>query len=181
MTIYLLGVSNVGKTTAGELLAYKLDYVFYDLDEEVKSHYAITLEEFVNTGTLEERDQRRGEILQMIVGDCRDKVIAVTPITYTEYIKKFLRRKGVLAIELYDSPENIFDRLVFSDENDIVYHDDDYKNARKSYYLREIREDIIHYERQWKEIVRNKFDMKGEKPAAVVERLIQEYNLNKKE
>lgn len=151
------------------------------MDEEVKHHYAVTLEEFVNTGSLEERDQKRGEILQMIAGDCRDKVVAVTPITYMEYIRKFLRRKGVLAIELYDSPENIFDRLVFSDENDNVYFDDDYKNTHKSYYLKDIIEDMIYYEERWKELVRNKFDMKGEPPGAVVERLIQEYGLIKKE
>lgn len=53
MTIYLFGVSNVGKTTTGELLAEKLGYVFYDLDEEVKKYFNVTLEEFVNTGTLE--------------------------------------------------------------------------------------------------------------------------------
>ena len=53
MTIYLFGVSNVGKTTTGELLAEKLGYVFYDLDDEVKRYYDMTLEEFVNTGRLE--------------------------------------------------------------------------------------------------------------------------------
>ena len=57
MTIYLFGVSNVGKTTTGELLAEKLGYVFYDLDDEVKRYYDMTLEEFVNTGRLEERDK----------------------------------------------------------------------------------------------------------------------------
>ena len=130
MTIYLFGVSNVGKTTTGRLLAKVLDYIFYDLDEEVK-HFSVTLEEFVNTGTLRERDRKRGEVLDRIVRDKRDKVVAVTPIAYMEYIRKFLLRKNVLAIELCDTPEHIFDRLVFSDENDVVYQDDDYKNAHK--------------------------------------------------
>ena len=61
MTIYLFGVSNVGKTTTGRLLAKVLDYIFYDLDEEVKQYFGVTLEEFVNTGTLRERDRKRGE------------------------------------------------------------------------------------------------------------------------
>lgn len=51
MTIYLFGVSNVGKTTTGELLAEKLGFVFYDLDEEVKKYFNVTLEEFVNSVT----------------------------------------------------------------------------------------------------------------------------------
>ena len=36
MKILLFGVSNVGKTTVGKLLAEQFGYRFYDLDEEVK-------------------------------------------------------------------------------------------------------------------------------------------------
>ncbi len=35
-TILIFGVSNVGKTTAGALLAEKLGVPFFDLDAEVK-------------------------------------------------------------------------------------------------------------------------------------------------
>lgn len=33
MIILLFGVSNVGKTTIGEVLSNKLNYEFYDLDQ----------------------------------------------------------------------------------------------------------------------------------------------------
>ena len=177
MTIYLFGVSNVGKTTTGELLAEKLGFVFYDLDEEVKKYFNVTLEEFVNTGTLEERDQKRAEVLEKIAGDRHNKVVAVTPIAYMDHIRKFLKRKNVLAIELRDTPENIFDRLVFSDENDVICHDDDYKNAHRDYYLRDIREDIRYYGTYSFRSIRNKFDMEGLAPEAVVERLVHDYYL----
>ena len=177
MTIYLFGVSNVGKTTTGRLLAKVLDYIFDDLDEEVKQYFGVTLEEFVNTGTLRERDRKRGEVLDRIVRDKRDKVVAITPIAYMEYIRKFLLRKNVLAIELCDTPEHIFDRLVFSDENDVVYQDDDYKNAHKEYYLKEISEDIRYYGKHSFKIIKNKFNMDGKEPALVVARLIEEYRL----
>lgn len=36
MVILLFGVSNVGKTVTGEILARKLNYIFFDLDEETK-------------------------------------------------------------------------------------------------------------------------------------------------
>ena len=36
MTILLFGVSNVGKSTIGELLAHKLNFSFFDLDDEIK-------------------------------------------------------------------------------------------------------------------------------------------------
>lgn len=60
MTILLFGVSNVGKTTVSEILADKLGLAFYDLDKEVKKRYNITLKEFVKSGTIEERDKKRG-------------------------------------------------------------------------------------------------------------------------
>lgn len=177
MTIFLFGVSNVGKTTIGKLLASKLDYEFYDLDDEVKKYYGITLEEYVNTGTLEERDRKRGNVIQRIMKDDRNKVVAITPIAYPENFIRFLRRKDVLAIELIDTPENIFERLVFSDENDVEYHDDKYKNAHKDYYLHEICEDIVYYSRYSFAAIENKFDMHGAQPGVIVERIIKEYAL----
>lgn len=36
MKILLFGVSNVGKSTIGKMLANRINYHFYDLDEEVK-------------------------------------------------------------------------------------------------------------------------------------------------
>lgn len=44
--ILLFGISNVGKTTVGELLSKKMKYTFFDLDEEIKKYYNTTLEEF---------------------------------------------------------------------------------------------------------------------------------------
>ena len=44
--ILLFGVSNVGKTTTGRLLADQLNAKFYDLDEEIKTAYGMTLEMF---------------------------------------------------------------------------------------------------------------------------------------
>lgn len=58
LTILLFGVSNVGKTTVGKILADKLKYIFWDLDDEVKRFYNTTLEEFVHAGTLALRDQK---------------------------------------------------------------------------------------------------------------------------
>ena len=62
--VLLFGVSCVGKTTLGALLAQSLGYEFFDLDEETKKYYSMTLEEFVHTGTLRERDIMRGHLLK---------------------------------------------------------------------------------------------------------------------
>lgn len=176
MNILLFGISNVGKTSAGMLLAQKLGYDFYDLDDEVKKYYKVTLEEFVNTGTLRERDQKRGIVIDRILRKKRNKVFAISPIAYSENFNYHLLRKDVFAIDMLDTPKNIFDRLVFSDENDEIYEDTEYKNAHKDYYLSDIREDIFFYEQSYSHI-KNKFFVNNDRIEKVADRLIKEFKL----
>ncbi len=176
MNILLFGISNVGKTSVGIVLAQKLGYDFYDLDEEVKKYYKITLEEFVNTGTLRERDQKRGLVIDRILRKKQDKVFAISPIAYSEIFNVHLFRKDVIAIDMLDTPNHIFDRLVFSDENDEVYEDEEYKNSHKEYYLSDIQEDIVFYERSYFHI-KNKFFVNNDSIEIVVNRLIKEFHL----
>lgn len=179
MTILLFGVSNVGKTTTGQLLAKELGCAFYDLDEEVKSRLHITLEVFVNTVWPYERDKIRGKILGDIILRPGNKVIAVTPMYYSKCFNKFLARDDVTAVELQDTPENIFSRLIFSDENDRIYKNDDYRDAHRKYYLNEIKKDITYYKRSFVKIT-NKLQMKNDPPAEVVRRLIEDFDLSAK-
>jgi shikimate kinase len=86
MNIILFGVSNVGKSVTGQLLAQKLGYDFYDLDGEVKSFLNISLEEFVHTGTLFYRDQLRCSLINKLTQTNINKVLAVTPLSYIESI-----------------------------------------------------------------------------------------------
>ena len=44
MIIYLVGISCVGKTTIGRLLAEKMNYSFYDLDDEIEKYYQKPIE-----------------------------------------------------------------------------------------------------------------------------------------
>lgn len=180
MTILLFGVSNVGKTATGELLAQELNYDFYDLDEEIKKHYNTTLEVFVSTGTLQERDKKRCRLLRSLVKKAGNKVIAVTPLSYAGPTIPIINSANVFSVELLDSPENIFERLVFSDENDVIYYDDNYKNKHKNHYLNEIKEDIHWYGSVYS-IIRNKFHMAGRSTREVVDALIHEYNFKDKE
>ena len=178
MKILLFGVSNVGKTTIGKLLAEKLKFPFYDLDEEIKKYYGITLEEFVHTENLRWRDQKRGHIIKKILKLDEDMVFVITPISYTYNFEERIVADDILLIELCDSPENIFSRLVFSDEEDNIYTDVLYKNEHKEYYINEIKEDIHWYEQIFKKIgVKNKFTIDNDEPEKAVNRLIKEYGL----
>lgn len=90
MKICLFGVSNVGKTTVGKLLAERLDIKFVDLDEEVKNRLKISLEEFVNTENLRWRDQKRGSIIKKIIKMEEDVVFAISSISLLKALKQAL-------------------------------------------------------------------------------------------
>ena len=170
MKICLFGVSNVGKTTVGKLLAERLDIKFVDLDEEVKNRLKMSLEEFVNTENLRWRDQKRGSIIKEIIKMEEDVVFAISPISYIESFKTNIISDDNLLIELYDTPENIFSRLIFSDEND--------KNANKDYYMKEIQADLDWYGMINAKIgIHNRVFVNNNSPEEVVDRIIMEYNL----
>lgn len=178
MKILLFGICNVEKTTIGSLLAEKLGYAFYDLDEEVKREYNTTIEEFVHIKPLIVRDQKRGRVIKHVLKKDEDMVFTITPITHPDNFKSRLIAEDILLIELYDLPENIFDRLIFSDENDEAYEDDEYKNAHREYYLSEIKKDIDWYSPINQTMgVKNRFFMNNDSPEVVVERLISDYRL----
>lgn len=176
MNILLFGVSNVGKSVSGRLLADLLGYSFYDLDEEVKKDQNTTLEEFVSTGTLLERDTVRCRILNHLVCKKGNKVIAVPPLSYIKDIRYLFYSPDVISIELTDSAENIFDRLVFSDENDLIYKDDDYKNLHKNHYLEEIQADLDWYGAVYADI-KNRFHISGMTPEEVAAELMNRFHL----
>lgn len=176
MNILLFGVSNVGKSVSGRLLADLLGYSFYDLDDEVKKDQHSTLEEFVSTGTLMERDAVRCRILNHLVCNHGNKVIAVTPLSYINNIRRLFSSPDVLSIVLTDSAENIFDRLVFSDENDVVYKDDDYKNRYRVHYLEEIQKDLDWYGYVYSDI-KNIFNISGMTPEEAAEKMMDQFHL----
>lgn len=67
----------------------------------------------------------------------------------------------MIAVELQDTEEHIFERLVFSDENDVVYRDDEYKEEHRDYYMKDIHEDIMYVKQifkkiKWKYFIDNK-------------------------
>lgn len=160
------------------MLAERSDIKFVDLDEEVKNHLKISLEEFVNTENLRWRDKKRGSIIKKIIKMEEDVVFAISPISYIENFKTNIISDDNLLIELYDTPENIFSRLIFSDENDEIYTDDNYKNANKDYYMKETQADLDWYGMVNAKIgIHNRVFVNNNSPEEVVDRIIMEYNL----
>ena len=93
MKILLFGISNVGKTTIGTILAKELGYSFYDLDEEVKKEFQMTLEEFVHTENLRWRDQKRGRIIKKILSK-EENMVFVSKRTISSTLTNICRSHG---------------------------------------------------------------------------------------
>ena len=139
----------------------------------------MTLEEFVHTENLRWRDQKRGRIIKKILAQEENMVFAISPISYTDNFGKQIREDDILSIELVDTPAHIFDRLVFSDINDTIYKDDDYKNQRRDYYMSDIKADLEWYGNVYSKIgIKNRFEMNNDPPKTAVKRLIKEYGLS---
>ena len=86
-------------------------------------------------------------------------------------------RKDIHAGSLQDEPENIFSRLIFTDENGQVYADSgEYREKHKKHYLREIKKDITYYKKPFSRI-ENKFWIGNDSPDVMADRLINQYSL----
>ena len=154
-------------------------YSFHDLDEEVKKEFRMTLEEFVHIENLRWRDQKRGRIIKKILSKEENMVFVISPISYTDNFGKRITEDNILSIELVDTPANIFDRLVFSDTDDTIYKDDDYKNQCRDYYMSEIKADLEWYGNVYSKIgVKYRFEINNDSPKTAVKRLIKEYGLS---
>lgn len=164
MNILLFGISNVGKTTIGRIMAKKLNYDFYDLDDEVKSYYGYSdINEFIDKNSYRiERDKKRGYILEYLCRKEGNKVIAVAPIYYTKSYSTRLKKipEVVVKIEIQDTPENIYKRLVFADDNDQAYTDYEYKERHKKEYLKAIKKEITRNKAAFSRI-ENKINIAG--------------------
>lgn len=179
MIILLFGISNVGKTTLGEVLSTKLNYEFYDLDQEIKNYYRVTIEGFFKKySDLKVRDRKRSELLKRLIKGKENVVIAVSPITYIQYFKEILSKDNIVSFELINTPENIFDRLVFTDDNDnIIEGMDEYKNQFLKYYLKEISKDLEYYHEIFAPIVDHTVFMDGKNPEEITDIMINTCNL----
>lgn len=72
-------------------------------------------------------------------------------------------------------------RLVYSDENDIIYPIAINTEKDRKYYIKDIKADIKYYEKVYEKI-ENKFELNGKLPEEIVDNLLKYINtLNKNE
>lgn len=111
MNISLIGMSGVGKTTVGKILAKKLNANFLDTDDLIRKSVNLDVQEFLNvSGDKKFLDMEEKVIFEIEFDNNRPTVIATGgSVIYRKFIMKFLK-KNTNVIFLNDTFENIFNR-----------------------------------------------------------------------
>ncbi|MBN2523561.1 MAG: hypothetical protein JXB24_09825 [Bacteroidales bacterium] len=145
MILYLVGISCVGKTTIGKMLADNIDFSFFDLDEEIQNYYKKPIERIQDEClTMNRYREKASVVLDMLFSKNIDSVISGTPsglkYSYLQVYKKHKADKDLYSILINDLHENVLERLTFydKDSNPIPEKLDDSKKKR---YLKEIKAD----------------------------------------
>ena len=129
-------MSNIGKSTVGELLAKKIGYDFVDMDTKIKEKYGTMLGFQDEYNDQYERDELRAEMISSWIQENENVVIALSPIAYLDAFDEFFEDSDIICFDLTDRAENIFKRLVFTDDNDNLLHiPQSYLNKHKAYYM----------------------------------------------
>jgi shikimate kinase len=136
MKILIFGMGNIGKSTVGELLAQKIGYDFIDMDTKIKEKYGTMLGFQDEYNDQYERDELRAEMISSWIQENENVVIALSPIAYLDAYEDFFEDTDIICFDLTDRTENIFKRLVFTDDNDNLLHiPQSYLNKHKAYYM----------------------------------------------
>ncbi|MCD4797386.1 MAG: hypothetical protein K8R19_00055 [Methanosarcinales archaeon] len=152
MKIFLVGLSDIGKSTIGIELAKKIDYKFFDFDMEV--------EEFFNTPISHIQSQFITEysyrvhlsvVLKKIIEDNENNnyIVTLPPSGLRDCYLRILKKMDCVVIALHDLPENILERITFYDD-DSNKIDKILTEKEKKLYLREIKKDNTYFNKTYK-------------------------------
>jgi shikimate kinase len=155
MHIFLTGVSCVGKSTLGKILADRLSYAFYDLDTEIENHFGEPIERLryrYFTG-----HNFRYKIGAVVLKDilfnrnCTGSVIALPPSGLRDAYLGTIKKVECIVVAITDTPENILKRITFYDVDSkpIEKHLTD---KEKTYYLKDIKKDITYFGKTYKRV-----------------------------
>ena len=145
--IYLVGISCVGKSSIGKLLAEELGFSFYDFDTEIEKYFGKPIE-YIQEKHIFQYDFREETriVLKKLFGKKENSVIASLPSglrdVYLAECRKFGKKRESTFISIYisDKPENILERLTFYDKESRLLAVK-LSEEEKRHYLKEIKKD----------------------------------------
>jgi len=149
MRVLLVGVSCVGKTTIGRLLARRLGYPFFDLDEEIEKHFGTTIER-LRARFLTDYSYRKetSVVLKRIVTEKQDCVAALPPSGLRDAYLRVVRQVDCVTVAIEDTPENILERIIFYDIDSRPI-EKRLTDEEKRLYRREIQKDITFFKKSY--------------------------------
>ena len=148
--IILVGVGCVGKTTIGGLLASRLGYPFFDLDQEIESYFDTTIERMKSRFLTEYSFRKEASVvLKKILTNNSSCVIACPPSGLRDAYSRVIRKIGAVVVAIEDTPENILERITFYDI-DYRLMEKHLTAEEKRYYLKDIKEDIIYFKTSYR-------------------------------
>lgn len=153
MILYLIGISCVGKTTIGKLLADKIGFEFYDLDIEVQNYYNKSIERIQDECfSMNGYREKASIVLDNLFSKANCSVISGTPsglkYSYLRVYKKHKAIKDLYSIHIKDSFDNVLERLTFYDKDSnpisgVI------NESNKKRYLNEIKADYNYFKNSY--------------------------------
>jgi shikimate kinase len=149
LRVSLVGVSCVGTTTIGRILADRRGWPFFDLDEEVERYFGLSIER-LQARFLTGYSYRKecAVVLEHIATANSDCVIALPPSGLRDAFLRVLRRVPGVTVAVHDTPENILDRITFYDI-DSRRTDKHLTAEERILYLKDIAADISYFKRSY--------------------------------
>ena len=151
MRFFITGISCVGKTSIGEILASRLNCRFYDLDVEIERFFKTSIERLRNQFLTGEsfRNEAAKALMNILANpESRNSVVALPPGGLMGRYLRALRKTGGISVVLMDKPENILKRITFYDIDSRPI-EKLLTEKEKLFYLREIRKDITYYRKSY--------------------------------
>ena len=149
MRVSLVGVSCVGTTTIGRILADRRGWPFFDLDDQIERHFGISIER-LQARFLTSYDYRKESavVLERIATASPDCVIALPPSGLRDAFLRVVRRVPGVTVAVHDTPENILERITFYDIDSrrIEKH---LTGEERVLYLKEIKAYISYFKRSY--------------------------------
>ena len=107
LRVSLVGVSCVGTTTIGRILAARRGWPFFDLDEEIERHFGLSIER-LQARFLTGYSYRKecAVVLERIATANPDCVIALPPSGLRDAFLRVVRRVPGVTVAVHDTPEH---------------------------------------------------------------------------
>ena len=169
MKVLIWGIPCVGKTKVSELLAKKLNYKLFNMNDIIKEKYK-TIDNFHDKFSNDyDKYKEKEKIALDVINNNDNFVMTITLICDSKIVNNIIKT-DTISVELIDSLESIYDRILFYDENDELIPDSkEYRDSHEEYYKHVVKNDMTTSYSEYKKIP--KFDINNRKLEDIIDEL----------